>query len=85
MGSRVRAGGIVLIEVRRNDDGTLDEVVAKDCSFHLEQMSEDCWWMAVYKENRRVAVFLSTKHGAHIVAAVEDELEEVREECPGRD
>lgn len=37
------------VELRTNDDGTLDEVVIYDangaCLFHLEQMSDDCFWM----------------------------------------
>lgn len=31
-------------EVRRNSDGTLDEIVGHGF-FHLEQMADDSWWM----------------------------------------
>lgn len=44
------------IEIRRNADGTLDEVVAKDVIMHLEQMSDNSWWMGV-----------STADDAHLV------------------
>jgi len=39
-------------EIRLNDDGTLDEIVTYDtfgrCNFHLEQMSDDSYWMGLY-------------------------------------
>ena len=34
-------------EVRLNDDGTLDEVVAHGADVHLEQLADDQWWLAV--------------------------------------
>ena len=33
--------------MRMNDDGTIDEIVAVGVNFHLEQMDDDCWWMAI--------------------------------------
>jgi hypothetical protein len=33
--------------VRRNHDDTLDEIVASDCSVHLEQMHTSSWWMLI--------------------------------------
>jgi hypothetical protein len=44
------------IEVRRNSDGTLDEIVANDVVVHLEQMADNFWWMGV-----------STADNAHLV------------------
>ncbi|HJQ37183.1 MAG TPA: hypothetical protein VKB93_08595 [Thermoanaerobaculia bacterium] len=44
------------MEIRRNADGTLDEVVANDVVVHLEQMADNCWWMGV-----------STADNAHLV------------------
>jgi hypothetical protein len=44
------------IEIRRNADGTLDEIVANDVAVHLEQMAENFWWMGV-----------STADNAHLV------------------
>lgn len=50
------------IEVRRNEDGSLDEVVAQNCNLHIEQMSEDCWWFAIYpEEGKRLSVFMTGK------------------------
>ena len=40
------------IEVRTNDDGSLDEIVMYDaagtCIFHLEQMNDQCYWLRFY-------------------------------------
>lgn len=43
-----------------NSDGSLDEVVAQGI-FHLEQMSDNHWWMAVYlPDGRAIHVNLFT-------------------------
>jgi hypothetical protein len=42
-----------IIEVRRNEDGTLDEIVAKNCDIHLEQMTNNVWWLGIYKNGYR--------------------------------
>lgn len=41
-----------IIEVRRNPDGTLDEIVAGDTTgdglcVHLEQMDSGVWWLGI--------------------------------------
>lgn len=36
-----------LVEIRRNDDGSIDEIVAKGCDLHIEQMSNDGWFIGV--------------------------------------
>lgn len=39
------------VEVRRNDDGTIDEVllyVGERCVFHLEQMDKRGWYFGLY-------------------------------------
>lgn len=47
-------GGVVSrerVEVRHNEDGTIDEVLLYDgkrCLFHLEQMDTGAWWFALY-------------------------------------
>jgi hypothetical protein len=33
--------------IRKNDDGTIDEIVAKDCTLHIEQMTNDGWYIGV--------------------------------------
>ena len=47
-------------EVRLNDDGTLDEVVAHGAYFHLEQMGAGHWWMVVTVGDRAVHINLSS-------------------------
>lgn len=37
------------VEVRTNDDGTLDEVIARDCYVHIEQLSASSWWIGLSK------------------------------------
>ena len=46
-------------EVRLNDDGTLDEVVAP--GFHMEQMDTDHWWLEVESGGERVVVSLQAR------------------------
>jgi len=39
------------VEVRPNEDGTVDEVIINvggRCVFHLEQMDDDAYWFAIY-------------------------------------
>ena len=33
--------------IRRNDDGSIDEIMAQDCAIHVEQMSNDSWYMGL--------------------------------------
>lgn len=57
----------------REAGGRLDEVVAKNCFFHLEQMSDTHWWMAVTSGGVCVHINLSSK--AKIIANAESEPE----------
>lgn len=52
-----------LIQVRRNEDGSLDEIRADGCDVHLEQMDEDRWWLAIEKDGCRQVVWFTTKEG----------------------
>lgn len=36
-----------LVEIRRNPDGTIDEVVARGGSLHIEQLSDDGWYIGL--------------------------------------
>tara|TARA_Y100000310_G_C20670251_1_gene809877 strand:- start:2366 stop:2575 length:210 start_codon:yes stop_codon:yes gene_type:complete len=48
-------------EIRNNDDGTLDEVIAENSFFHLEQMDNGHWWIGInYVDDD------GQKHMAHI-------------------
>lgn len=49
------------VEVRRNADDSIDEVLLYDderCLFHLEQMDTAAWWFALYPD----AAFLDDQH-----------------------
>jgi uncharacterized Zn finger protein (UPF0148 family) len=44
------------VEVRKNADGTIDEVLLYDaerCLFHMEQMSKRSWWFGLYRVEER--------------------------------
>jgi hypothetical protein len=30
-----------------NNDDEIDEIVMHDCAVHIEQMSDDCWWIGI--------------------------------------
>ena len=48
-------------EVRLNPDKSLDEVVADNAHFHLEQMDRDHWWLEVESGGKGVSVWLRSK------------------------
>lgn len=35
------------VEIRPNPDGSIDEIAAEKCSVHIEQMSDDGWYMGI--------------------------------------
>ncbi len=59
-------------EVRRNDDGSLDEVVAHNAFVHLEQMDDDQWWLGVTVGLSTVHVNLSSKKRIRAIVEVDD-------------
>lgn len=60
------------IEIRKID-GELDEIVADECSIHLEQLDIGHWWMSVAAGGKEYHVKLFTKRGAQIFARVEEQ------------
>lgn len=38
------------VEIRRNDDGSVDEIVAKGCDVHIEQLRKTAWFMQIGRE-----------------------------------
>jgi hypothetical protein len=57
-----------------NEDGSLDEVVIEDCTFHLEQMSDGHWWIGIYQKDKPdIHINLSTKRGAKIRANMQEQ------------
>lgn len=63
--------------ILRNSDGqTVDEVVVHDCIVHLEQMSDEAYWIGVYKGDgvsRALAINLWVDDKGHLKCSVEDE------------
>lgn len=48
------------VEIRRNPDGTIDEVllyVGDRCVFHLEQNSKHSWFFGLYPEGEEIEQF----------------------------
>jgi hypothetical protein len=62
-------------EIRLNEDGSLDEVVAsKPKHFHLEQMDTGAWWIGVDMEDgTHIRIDLWTQRNARIKARAEVE------------
>jgi len=62
-------------EIRKNDDATVDEVIA--CHprfFHLEQMADDHWWMAVNTDvDQEIHINLSAKSPIKALVEVQPE------------
>jgi hypothetical protein len=57
-------------DIRRNEDGSLDEIVAAGATVHLEKMDDDEWWLRIDVGERHIQVnFGST---APIRATVEE-------------
>ena len=49
-------------EIRRNEDGTVDEiVVSRPTFFHIEQMDDNQWWIGVDEAEGRTAFVLSAR------------------------
>ena len=60
-------------EVRLNDDGTVDEVVAKNVGVHVEQMDNGHWWMSIDGKQGRRMVLNFVREGTRIRLMVEDD------------
>ena len=77
-----------VIEVRRLDDGSLDEVVADNCMVHLEKMGDGVWWLGVYKAGyRQVVWFTATGAGVNEASSEMDDwpdATEVKEQADDR-
>ncbi len=62
-------------EVRRDDGGAIDEVLAQNVGFHLEQMSEGSWWIGLTHADGTIEhLTLNTMRGAKITAKLEGDF-----------
>lgn len=55
-----------------NVDGTLDDIFITGDFFRMEQMDDDCWWLAIYRGKKRVSFNLVRK-GKKIKAILQDD------------
>lgn len=51
----------------RYQNGQLDEVVAKDILFHLEQMDDDNWWIGITHKDGTTDHIVLSRRGNKIV------------------
>ena len=61
------------IEVRPDDKGEFDELVAKNATVHLEMMSDRMLWLCVEVGQERIAVWVESKKPLSI--STEDQSE----------
>jgi hypothetical protein len=40
-----------MMDIQRNDDGSLDEIRASNCAVHIEDMGDGHWFVAIYPES----------------------------------
>lgn len=55
------------VEIRRNDDGSIDEVIVKGATVCIEQMYDDLWTMGASTSGGRTWLFQFTREGKAIV------------------
>ena len=73
VGSNLDTGEIEVRDVTLLDGSrVLDEVVGEGVDFHLEQLDDNHWWMAITGSSRTIVVVLYTKR-AKIKATWEEE------------
>ena len=61
-------------EIRLDDKDKEDDIVIDGVDIHLENMNDRCWWLGVYKGNKRNAFWICTKRGKITVRLDENEL-----------
>jgi hypothetical protein len=60
-------------EVRRNEDGTVDEIVSENVKFlHVEQMDNGHWWVGITLKNKK-RLMLNFTSKRKIKASVEED------------
>ena len=49
------------LEIRKNNDGSLDEIVANNANIHLEKMDDKTWWLCIGIREKEVRLYLTSK------------------------
>lgn len=60
-------------EIRRNSDGSVDEIVANNATVHLEQMSESEWCLIITVGETQLMATICNKRGARVDVRCEAE------------
>jgi hypothetical protein len=47
-------------EIRRNEDGTVDEILAAG-AIHVEQMDDNSWWIGIDEAAGRMSFFFTAR------------------------
>jgi hypothetical protein len=55
------------IEIRRNDDALLNEIVAKNATIHLEQMDNMCWWLRITHDKETIRIFFNSRSKLNLI------------------
>lgn len=58
------------------DTGDIDEIVVHDCTVHVEQMDERCWWIGITKagsDRQWMGVFTADSWGRMRFAQTDDD------------
>lgn len=63
-----------MIEIRKDDDGALDEVCAQNCRVHLERMNETDWWMEITDNEGHVFTAMFMTKGRPVRASEESTI-----------
>ncbi len=50
------------VEIRRNPDDSIDEIVAHGCDLHIEQMSADGWFMEIMADDTSYRFWFGAKN-----------------------
>ena len=66
------------IEIRKNPDGSLDEIFAKNVTIHIEQMGLENWWMKIAdKSGKEIHVNFVRKSGVSATVYSDDRVVEI--------
>lgn len=48
-------------EIRLDEKGEVDDVAITGDLFRLERMTDDCWWVCIYRGKNRTAFYIEGK------------------------
>lgn len=54
------------IDLRLNDDGSIDEILAENATVHLEQMDDGAWYLGIYHGAGYQQIWLTSKRPIYV-------------------